>query len=223
MASAYLAVNPAFERQTGLKAADIVGQTTLELFPQAEPIWFERYGKVALTGEPAHFEAWFRPLGRCFAVSAFQTEPGRFAALLFDITERKKAEEELFRVNRELRAISECNQAMVRATDEQALLKDVCRIICDSAGYRMAWVGVVEHDDAKSVRPVAWGGAEDGYLANAAITWADTERGRGPTGLAVRTGKTHFFQDFATEPAAAPWREAALARGYRSSIAIPLV
>ncbi len=138
------------------------------------------------------------------------------------ITERQRAEVELFRVNRALRAISECNDAMVRATDEQALLTDVCRIICDSADYRMAWVGTAEHDDTKSVRSVAWGGAEDGYLANAAITWADVERGRGPTGLAARTGKTHFIQDFATEPAAAPWREAALARGYCSSIAIPL-
>ena len=143
-------------------------------------------------------------------------------ASLADITERKQVEEELLRVNRALRAISECNQAMVRETDEQALLTDVCRIICDVVGYRMAWVGTVEHDDAKSVRPVAWGGAEDGYLANAAVTWADTEHGRGPTGMAARTGKTHFFQDFVTEPAAAPWREAALARGFRSSIAMPL-
>lgn len=109
-----------------------------------------------------------------------------------EITDRKKAEEALRRLNRELWAVSECNQAMVRATDESALMRDVCRIICDSAGYRMAWVGVAEHDAAKTVRPVAWGGNEDGYLANAAITWEDTERGRGPTGIAVRTGKTDF-------------------------------
>ncbi len=144
------------------------------------------------------------------------------AGLKEEAAERKQVETELFRVNRALRAISECNQSMVRATHEEALLKDVCHIMCESAGYHMAWVGVVEHDEAKSIRPVAWGGAEDGYLADVAITWADTERGQGPTGLAVRTGETHFFQDFATEPAAAPWREAALARGYRSSIAIPL-
>ncbi len=139
-----------------------------------------------------------------------------------DITERKKAEEKLKRFNRELRAISECNQAMVRATDEIALMRDVCRIICDLAGYRMAWVGLAEHDSAKTVRPVAWGGTENEYLANAAITWQDTERGRGPTGVAVRTGKTDFCQNFETEPRAAPWCKAALERGFRSSIAIPL-
>jgi PAS domain S-box-containing protein len=91
----YLAVNPAFERQTGLKAADILGRTTLELFPEAEPLWFEFYGKVVRTGEPASLEAWFGPLGRCFQVNAFRFEPGVCGVVFYDITERKRAEEGL--------------------------------------------------------------------------------------------------------------------------------
>ena len=91
----YLSVNPAFERHTGLKAADILGRTTRELFPLAEPEWFERYGKVALTGEPARFEAQFGPLDRWFEVSAFRTEPGRFGVVFTDITERKRTGEAL--------------------------------------------------------------------------------------------------------------------------------
>ena len=98
----YLELNPAFENHTGLKASEILGRTTLELFPDAEPMWFERYGKVALTGEPMHFEAQFGPLGRWFEVSAYQTEPGRFATVFFDITARKQAEEALQRVHNEL-------------------------------------------------------------------------------------------------------------------------
>jgi len=139
-----------------------------------------------------------------------------------DITERKRAEEALRRSNRELRALSDCNQVLLRATDEQSLLNDICRIICEEAGYRMAWVGYAEHDEAKSVRPVAWTGAEEGYLATAGVTWADTERGRGPTGTAIRSGTSCCIQDFATDPRVAPWRESALQRGYRSGIALPL-
>ncbi len=139
-----------------------------------------------------------------------------------DITERKRAEEALRRSNRELRAISNCNQVLLRATDEQKLLKEICRIVCEEAVYRMAWVGYAEHDDAKSVRPVAWAGAEEGFLANLGITWADTERGRGPTGTAIRSGNTCCIQDFATDPRLAPWWESALQKDFRSGIAVPL-
>ena len=139
-----------------------------------------------------------------------------------DITELKKTEDELTRLNRELRAISDCNQVIVRANNEQELLTNVCRIMCDVVGYRLSWIGIVEHDDAKSVRPVAWYGEDKGYLATANISWADTERGRGPTGTAARKGKTEFVQDFINDPKAAPWRDGALARGFHSSIAMPL-
>jgi PAS domain S-box-containing protein len=138
-----------------------------------------------------------------------------------DITTRKKAEDDISRLNRELQAIRECDQAIVHDVDEKSLLTDICSILCLTAGYRLAWIGEVIHDEAKSVRPLIWKGDEE-YISNMKITWADTERGRGPTGSAVRTGKTHFFQDFATAPKAAPWREAALSRGYLSSIALPL-
>ncbi len=144
------------------------------------------------------------------------------AVLAQDLTERKQAEETLRHLNRELRAISICNQTLLRAVDEQMLLEDICRIICDEAGYRMAWVGYLEHDDAKTVRPVAWAGFEDGYLATVNITWADVERGQGTTGTALRNGKLVYTQDFATDPRFAPWRADALQRGYRCNIALPL-
>src|SRR5271165_6618487 len=143
-------------------------------------------------------------------------------ALVSDITKRKRAEEALRRLNRELRAISNCNQTLLRATDEQSLIEEMCRIVCEEAGYRMAFVAYAEHDEAKSVRLVAWSGAEEGYLATVGFTWADTELGRGPTGTAIRSGKTCCTEDFATDPRVAPWRESALQHGYRSSIALPL-
>jgi PAS domain S-box-containing protein len=139
-----------------------------------------------------------------------------------DNTARKQAEEERRRLSRELRAISTCAQMVMRAEDEQLLLKDICRTICDEAGYCMAWVGYAENDEARTVRPVAWAGAESGYLELAKITWADTERGRGPIGTAIRSGESACIQDFTTNHDAAAWRVNALERGYFSSIALPL-
>lgn len=143
-------------------------------------------------------------------------------SMVLDIADRKRAELELLRLNLELDAIRSCNQILIRAEDEQTLLNDICRIICDKAGYRLVWVGYAENDDAKTVRPVAWAGAEDGYLTTAKITWADTERGRGPAGTAIRSGETVYVEDFATDPRMVPWRKSALQRGYRCAIALPL-
>jgi len=135
---------------------------------------------------------------------------------------RRQAEETLRRLNRELHAISHCNQVLIRAENEQSLLDALCRIVCDDAGYRMVWVGYVENDEAQSVRTTAYAGVDDGYLAQAGITWADTERGRGPAGIAIRSGKSACIQDFALDARGNPWHDAALQRGYRSCLCLPL-
>ena len=88
----FLEVNPAFERQTGLQSADLVGRTVREVLPGIEPIWIERYGRVALTGRPEQFEACSGSLGRWYDVRAYQTVPGRFAAGFTDITARRQVE-----------------------------------------------------------------------------------------------------------------------------------
>jgi GAF domain-containing protein len=90
-------------------------------------------------------------------------------------------------------------------------------------GYRLAWVGFAEHDTDKTVRPVAQKGFEDGYLETVEITWADTERGRGPTGTAIRTGEPTIVRNIQTDPHYGPWRAEAGKRGYASSIALPLI
>ncbi len=159
------------------------------------------------------------------SMAPIQDDSGNLSGMVIvfrDISEQRQSEKALHRLNRELRAISNCNQVLVRAEDEQTLLNDICRIICDEAGYCMAWVGYAENDDARTVRTAAWAGIENGYLAAANITWADQPQGRDSTGIAIRTGQTDCIQDFATDPKAAPWRSIALQRGYRSGIALPL-
>ncbi len=137
--------------------------------------------------------------------------------------ERKRGDAALQRVNRRLRMLSDCNQAVMRATDENALLKTVCQIAVAVGGYRLAWAGYAEDDEAKTVRPAAQAGFEAGYLETLHITWADTERGRGPVGMAIRTGRPCAFRNLAEDPSFAPWREEALRRGYSSAIALPLI
>ena len=89
----FVEVNAVFASQTGL--ADARGRTALELVPDLEPVWFEMYGKVALTGQPLRFMDHSKSLGRWFEVQAFRTGTAerRQVALLFkDITERREGE-----------------------------------------------------------------------------------------------------------------------------------
>lgn len=135
----------------------------------------------------------------------------------------RESESRTQRLNRALKLLSDCNVALVRADDESKLLSEICQLIVKKGGYLLAWVGFAEHDEAKTVRPIAQAGFDEGYLDGVNITWADTERGHGPTGTAIRSGVTEINQDYLTKPDMLPWREAALKHGYQSSIALPLV
>jgi len=88
----FLKVNRAFEEMTGLVAADLIGRTVLEVLPQTEPIWIERYGHVALTGKADRFEQFAAAIGRHYEVAAYSPQPGHFAVLVMDVTARKQAE-----------------------------------------------------------------------------------------------------------------------------------
>ena len=142
---------------------------------------------------------------------------------MVDVTERKQVEQALLRVNRALMVLSNCGEALIRTRDELEFMNTICEILVVDGGYRMAWVGLAEHDEAKTVRPVAQKGFEHGYLHTVNISWADTEKGRGPTGTAIRTKKPSIARNIMTDPHFAPWREEAGKRGYASSLALPLI
>ncbi|MDD4101963.1 MAG: PAS domain S-box protein, partial [Kiritimatiellae bacterium] len=128
----FLNVNPAFERMTGLSSEEIVGKTVQEVLPQTERCWIERFGNVALTGEPTRFEEYSGELCRHFYVSAFRVAPGRFATVVQDVTERKKAEAEQARL---AAAIEQSSESVV-VTDTNGKITYVNRAFETVTGYR---------------------------------------------------------------------------------------
>ena len=145
-----------------------------------------------------------------------------FVCLIWDITEQKNAENELQRLNRALKATNSCNLALIHATDEMQLLQTICSIMVDIGGYRMAWIGYAEHDKAKSIRPVAQAGFEQGYLKLSSFSWADVPLGQGPTGTAIRTAQPFSISDIQKDPKFEPWRHEASKRGYASIQCLPM-
>lgn len=140
-----------------------------------------------------------------------------------DITERKQMEKILAQKNRALQMLSASNQALVHSNNEKKLLNKICQNITEIGGYCLAWIGSVEHDKDKTIKPIAQSGYEDGYVKSAKLTWADTERGRGPGGTAARTGKIVIVKDIMSDPTMIPWREDAMKRHYNSTIFLPLI
>jgi PAS domain S-box-containing protein len=191
----------------------------------------QRYNEVVHDGKPYDLECRVvRPDGCLRFVQslgeAIQGPDGtvvRLVGALLDITERKQSEDNLARLNRTLQTLYQCNQALVHATDEYELLQAACRILVEVGGLRMAWVGYREVDLEKSIRPVAQAGYNEGYVESVKATWEDTERGHGPTGTAIRTGKPSWTQNIQTDSSIAPWRAEALKRGYGSNISLPLM
>jgi PAS domain S-box-containing protein len=142
--------------------------------------------------------------------------------LLAEIAERMRIEDRLRAANRTLRTINRCNEALVRATEEIELVQAICRILVEDGGMRMAWVGYRVEDAARTIRPIAHAGFDDGYLDSIDVGFADAPTGRGPTGVAIRTCELCWTDDVATDPHFRHWRDEAVRRGYRASLALPL-
>lgn len=149
---------------------------------------------------------------------------GRFVqsrSVMFDISERKKAERAMQRLARMRAMSSAVNAAITTAASRDALLRDACRIAVECGEFRMAWIGLL--NDAQHLQPVAVFGYDAGYVETLQISLdPDDQRGRGPSAQALREGRHALSHDIASDPQMAPWREAALARGYRASVALPL-
>ncbi len=145
-----------------------------------------------------------------------------YDGVIKDITEHKQAESALNHVNRALIAISSVNRQLVYAQEENELLQAICEAVVARGGYRMAWVGYAQQDAEKSIKIMAHAGHNDGYLENMHITWAESERGMGPTGRVIRSGTTQLCQDFANDTRLQLWRDAGLKNGFAASIALPL-
>ncbi|HEY0847128.1 MAG TPA: HD domain-containing phosphohydrolase [Noviherbaspirillum sp.] len=148
--------------------------------------------------------------------------PRRVLGVAWDITERKQAEIALNKANKALQVLSAVNEQLIQAQDEQTLLDAVCRVVVETGDYRLAWVGMPDPHQ-KTVRPAACFGADAGFLDHAGIRWDESERGRGPTGTAIRTREVQVVDSVEADARVLPWRDDALKRGFRSCIALPLV
>jgi diguanylate cyclase (GGDEF)-like protein/PAS domain S-box-containing protein len=152
----------------------------------------------------------------------FAGRPARLVRSL-DVSARLRAEAALARVSRAQRVLSACNESLVRASSEQALLEELCRIAVDIGGYAMAWVGFAREDAQRTVEAAAKVGDPRGYIGSFRMSWAaDEPAGQGPVGMTIRSGQLMIVPDVETDPRCRHWAQHALAHGFRGLVCLPL-
>jgi PAS domain S-box-containing protein len=132
----------------------------------------------------------------------------------------RQADAEVIALNQLYSVLSATNKSIVRIHNTSELLNEICRIVVETGGFTMAWAGLVNPEN-HLIEPVGSSGCVEGYLDTIAISADDTPRGRGPTGTAFRERTFNVCNDIEHDPKMAPWRKAALERGYRSCAAFP--
>ncbi|PKG33716.1 PAS domain S-box protein, partial [Methanoregula sp.] len=114
-------VNPAFEKHLNLSRDQVIGKTSRDAYGVFDPPYLDRYAKVALNGEAEVFETYFPPMDKYFSISAYRVGQGRFATIFEDISERKRAEQNLQESEEKFRGMAERISDIVLMVD-----KDLC-------------------------------------------------------------------------------------------------
>ncbi|MFT3721350.1 EAL domain-containing protein [Pseudorhodoferax sp.] len=220
-----LAANQAAILQYGYTQEELVGRRLPMLLAEDEPVGREPFPVPEFANVRMRHR---RKDGSALDVEVSGTSidfDGRVARLsrVQDITARLRAEQALARVSRAQRMLSACNESLVRATSEQALLQEVCRITVEIGGYAMAWAGFARDDARKSIEPAAAVGDNGGYVDSFRMTWSDEDPdGHRPGALTIRTGELIIVPDIECDPRCSGWGVRALARGYRGLVCLPL-
>jgi PAS domain S-box-containing protein len=223
----FLQVNPAWTQCLGWPAEDLVGSKFLELIhPDDLDATHEVLVELSNGSSVQGFENRYRCRDGTYRWFSWTAYPLNAVRQVFgsarDISRRKQAEQKLARLNRLYQVLSGINETIVRVTDPQKLMEEVCRICTQLGMFRMA---AAFRCDTSSDFPelIAHAGEEDGYFSEIQLTLSVNDLSQGTIGTAIRTGSYNVCNDIAHDPRMEPWREPALRRGYRSTASFPIL
>jgi len=221
----YLYLNDAAARHGRKTKVELMGKTMMESYPGIEATEMFSFLKRSMKKRIPHRmdNEFTYPDGRkgWFDLS-IQPVPEGIVVLSQDISDRKKAELELGRINRLLKTINAANQVLVRSANERELIDLICRILINIGGFRMAWVGFMEHDNKGVLQLIAHEVSQKESINLGGNAWLSPARLTETFGKAVAANKPYVRVGLSTD-AALPWMKEAVDLGCTSFIALLLV
>jgi diguanylate cyclase (GGDEF)-like protein/PAS domain S-box-containing protein len=228
----FLQVNGRLCGMLGYEPAELLALTTRDITHREDRDKQDELRQELLAGERLSFAAEKRYLrkngselwvNRTVTLARRPSSDERYLIqVIEDITERKRTEARLARLTRARRVMAACNHVLVHAGDETQMLESMCRIVAESGGYKMAWVGFPEGGDPRSIRVVAHAGFGSDAPMSAPVAWSPDGRYQGFMSGVIATGKPHVARDILNDPSLERRRGRALQHGFQSSIGLPL-
>ncbi len=139
-----------------------------------------------------------------------------------NVTRWRQANRRIEQLNRLYSVLTHANQTIVRTREKGILFQEICRIIVEEGGFRMAWLGLVEPGTGM-VTPLANYPQEVEYLDGIRVSTGPEPEGRGPVGVAIRENRRVVCNNLMDDPSMEPWRQRAIRRSYWSLAAFPVV
>jgi len=228
-----LQVNPKLSEMLGYTEHELLGMTTDDiLHPDHAGADRPRYREKMLSGELDSFSSERKYVRKDHSVIWVNRtvslardplgEPLYFIRIMEDITGRKQVEANLKRLMRARHVMAECNHVLVHAVEETAMLEEMCRVVVDSGGYKMAWIGFATGDPVRPVRAATHAGFEGDSPMSASAAWSVDGRYQGFMQEVIATGQPHIARNILGDSAHARRRARAEQHGFQSSIALAL-
>lgn len=225
----YIEVNDSFLEVSGFSREEVIGKSSIEIGWISSDAREMMIKKLKKEGRVRELELRLSKKNKEEIICQYNGETFTLngqkylLSMALDITEKNKAERLIQNLNRVYSVISHINEMIVRTESKDELFRKACEIAVQHGKFRMSWIGLIDEKD-KLVKPTTWSGHEEGYLEliRNISTSNYFPEGKGPTGIAIREGRTFHCDDIENNPLMTPWKEEALKRGYRSSISLPL-
>jgi len=129
----------------------------------------------------------------------------------------------LQRLKRSYRALSETLRVRADSRTEPELLQRIAKLLKEYCQYKYVWIGYLENDRDKTIRPVAWSEETEGFIQQVQVSWGEGPLGQGAVGQSIRQLKPVVLDNILGNPRFSPWKDSARQYGFHSVAALPLI